>query len=574
VAAVLVGCGAQTVCPSSVQVPGGKPTMPMRSGQSASTRVKNVILLLADGTAPEAWTLARWVKGESLSVDAILTGAVRTYGADSLITDSAPGATAYATGTKASDKTIAIGAPHVTIPGLEKWLAEPYRPVATLLEGARLSGRATGIVVTSNVQHATPAAFSSHVVERSAYEEIAKQQVYQGIFVVLGGGSQFLQPLGVGNGTRADGENLIGTMLARGTAVVQTDSELTEVQRGPVFGLFAPNALSSELDRAWFPTTEPTLRHMTERALDLLSRSAQGKKDGFFLFVEGSQVDWGAHDNDPSQVIGELLAFDEAVGVARAFAKRNPETLVVVVSDHGTGGLSLGTLSDPKYSQTAPSSVLLPLRRVRVTASGLAKLLGTDDSPAAVVARLDEAWGISDLSDDEINSVVQAMAGSNPSQPDSNATLKNALGAVLSKRARIGWTTRGHVGGDVLLFAEGDGRPLGLWENVEIAGLLARRMGFALPAVTERLFVDMGPRLSALGLTSRLEMSDPSNPCLVVEGSSHRILLPISKNLLVIDGKAEMLEGLVILAPATKQVFAPEQAVTRLAKLVHHDGLR
>ena len=185
--------------------------VPVTAGPSLA---RNVIFLLTDGTGPEVWPLARWVKGAPLAVDPILSGAVRTYGADSVITDSAPGATAFATGVKGSDKGIAVAPWNITIEAVKADPARQYRPLATLLEGARLTGRATGVIATSNVQHATPAAFSSHWHDRANYNEIAEQQVYQGIDVVLGGGAQYLLPKAVNGGKREDQEDLIEVIRA------------------------------------------------------------------------------------------------------------------------------------------------------------------------------------------------------------------------------------------------------------------------------------------------------------------------------------------------------------------------
>ena len=181
------------------------PTVPV-AGNTDARQVKNVIFLLSDGTANEAWPLTRWVKGERLASDDILSGAIRTYGADSIITDSAPGATSYATGRKGTDKGIAVYPWNVTITGVDFNPAMQYVPLATVLEGARLTGRATGIVATSNVQHATPADFTAHTHDRNNSTEIGEQQVYQNIDVVLSGGEQYLLPKGVGSGVRIDGK--------------------------------------------------------------------------------------------------------------------------------------------------------------------------------------------------------------------------------------------------------------------------------------------------------------------------------------------------------------------------------
>jgi alkaline phosphatase len=268
-------------------------------GGDGGKPVKNVILLLTDGTGPEAWPLARWIKGSPLSVDSIYTGAVRTYGADSVITDSAPGATAYATGYKGTDKGISIGAWNVTIDAAKPYLAPKYVPLATLLEGARLSGRATGLVATSNVQHATPAAFSSHWHDRNNYNELAEQQVYQGMDVVLSGGAQYLIPKSESGGKREDGEDLIAVIKSKGYAQVSTKAELAAARGPKVWGTFAPDAMAYDIDRDELAPNEPALSEMTTKAIELLAANPKSKKSGFFLFVEGSKVDWAAHANDP-----------------------------------------------------------------------------------------------------------------------------------------------------------------------------------------------------------------------------------------------------------------------------------
>ena len=273
-------------------------------------RAKNVIFLLTDGTGPEAWPLARWVKGTPLAVDEILTGAVRTYGADSAITDSAPGATAFATGFKGTDKGISVAPWRITIDAAKADPANKYIPLATLIEGARLTGRATGVVATSNVQHATPAAFSSHWHDRNNYNEIAEQQVYQGMDVVLSGGAQYFLPKETAGGKREDKENLVDVIKAKGYSYVTDRYSMSSVHSGKIWGAFAPDAMAYDVDRADLARLEPSLDEMTSKAIELLSSSPNGKKSGFFLFVEGSKTDWAAHANDPAGVVSELLAFD------------------------------------------------------------------------------------------------------------------------------------------------------------------------------------------------------------------------------------------------------------------------
>ena len=158
------------------------------SAALAENKAKNVIVLIADGCSGEQYTFARWFKGEALSLDPIRVGAIKTHVADSVVADSAPAASAFATGVRTSDKFISVGPHAETISGVPRPDAElQYKPSATVLEGARLMGKATGIVATSRVTHATPAAYIAHVHDRDMEDDIMEQAVHQNIDVVFGG---------------------------------------------------------------------------------------------------------------------------------------------------------------------------------------------------------------------------------------------------------------------------------------------------------------------------------------------------------------------------------------------------
>jgi alkaline phosphatase len=550
IATVLAGCATP---PQPAMVDAGREAGAAAKAAKAAKAPLNVILLLTDGTGPEAWPLARWVKGEPLAVDAILTGAVRTYGADSIITDSAPGATAYATGYKGTDKGISVGAWNVTIDAARPDVAPRYVPLATVLEGAKVSGRAVGLVATSNVQHATPAAFSSHWHDRSNYNELGEQQVYQGMDVVLSGGRQYLLPREMKDGKRDDKENLIEVLKARGYSFVTTRDELLASRSGPVWGAFALDAMEYDIDRDELAPQQPSLAEMTDKAIELLSAGPKGRTRGFFLFVEGSKVDWAAHADDPSGLVSDLLAFDRAVKVSLDFAKKHGNTLVLVVADHGTGGVSIGTASHKDYSATDDDSLVVPLRKLKMTAEGIQKLLAGDSSEQAIRKAFAEQWGMTELAADDVKALQTAIAANKP--------LMGPAGAMLSKQARIGWTTPGHTGADVFLFAYGPNRPSGLWQNTGLGRLMAREMGFDFEGLNRRLFVEAEGAFAAAGLDAALDRTDPANPVLVVRKGDAKAELPLSKNLLIMNGKTIELEGIVVLAEKLGKVYLPRQGV-------------
>ncbi len=513
--------------------------------------------MLADGAGPEAFTLARWVKGEELCADGILTGAVRTYGADSLITDSAPGGSAYATGFKGVDKTIAVGASRVTIEAARPYLGVPNQPAATLLEAALDRGRAVGIVVTSELAHATPAAFSAHTEDRSTLADIAEQQVYLGLDLAFGGGNAQLLPMGGGFGAREDGEDLHAVLRERGTEVVTNQAGLRALTHTPAFGLFAPGPLSPELDRTLLPSEEPSLAFMTERALQLLERSQKGRERGFFLFVEGSQIDWGGHQNEPVYVSSELLAFDAAICVARRFVAAHPDTLLVIVSDHATGGMSIGVRNQPNYATTDDEPLLGTLRRAKSTSEGLVRHSQAVTTAAEMSQLIESLYGFTPTTA-ELESLMEALR--DPS------VQKKTIASMLSERAGIGWTTGGHVGHDVFLFAEGPGSPRGLTENALLGRRLAELLGLDLAASTRARFVELTrePRLAQAGFTVRVDRREPKNPVGVVEGPRGRFELPVGKDLLLTAGRTERLPGVTVLIASTEALFAPEAAVLRM----------
>jgi alkaline phosphatase len=261
-----------------------------------NAKIKNVIVLIPDGRSQSVETLSRWYSGQPLEVDNLVTGTVSTYSTDSVITDSSAASCAFATGYKTTNGFISIGPSNSTVLSTLKMPDEKlqYRPLATVLEASKLKGKATGLVATSRVTHATPAGFAAHVDNRDNETQIAEQMVYENIDVVFGGAASYLVPKAEG-GKRTDGENLTKELLNRGYQYVDTKDKMMALKSGKVWGLFAGNHMNADIDRAELAPTEPSLAEMTSKSVQLLSKD----KDGFFLMVEGSQVDWADHANDP-----------------------------------------------------------------------------------------------------------------------------------------------------------------------------------------------------------------------------------------------------------------------------------
>jgi alkaline phosphatase len=160
-------------------------------------------------------------------------------------------------------------------------------------------------------------------------------------------------------------------------------------------------------------------------------------------------------------------------------------------------------------------------------------------------------FGVEDLTDEEVTAIQKAKAGS----------MNYVVGPIISKRSVIGWTTTGHTGEDVFLYSYGPNRPTGTIENTDLALIQADALGFNLETVDRKLFVEAGKAFSAIGAKIAIDKSDPANPVLVVEKGAKRAELPISKDIVKINGKIYEMQGLTVLSAKTAKVYVPQQAV-------------
>ncbi|WP_242289352.1 alkaline phosphatase [Bacillus cereus group sp. BfR-BA-01319] len=509
---------------------------------------KNVIIMVMDGTSSSATTLARLYKGKPLALDEMVTGGVRTYSAESAITDSAPAATALATGNKSNSGYVGILPSIVSSPGLKPIEEEDkLRPVANVLEGAKRTGRATGIVATAEIQHATPAGFSAHHINRKRFDVIADQQVYQNIDVVLGGGKVALLPI-----KRKDGEDLVKVIQDKGYDFVETKDALLNSKSKKIWGSFSHNALAFDMDREATNPEQPTLSQMTEKAIQTLSKD----KDGFFLFVEGSKPDWAAHVNDPIGMISDVLAFDNAVAEALEFAKKDGNTMLIAVTDHGNSGISIGNVNTTKgYNITPVSAYIGPLKKSKMTLEGATNKLKSDLSNVEDVAKL---YGLDNLTYDEKERVKAAKKKSD---------VGPILTTLLANRANIGFTTGGHTGEDVFLYSYGPQKPNGLIQNTDIAKTMAKAMGFNLEEVTNKLFVESELAFKRKGATVTIDNTDAENPVLIVKRNNVKAQFFVNKNIIRIKNKEYELSSVVV--ESNGKFYIPEEAIHLFIKYSH-----
>jgi alkaline phosphatase len=291
------------------------PTTPEMLPHVYDGTIKNVIFLIGDGTGIAQITSGQYaiagLQGRLHIQTMPVTGIVQTFSSDNLITDSAAGGTAMACGTKTYNGAIGV------IPD--------GTPCNTILELAEEKGLSTGLISTSSITHATPASFAAHVEQRSMQEDIAVDFLDSGVEVFLGGGVKWFSAE-----HRSDSLDLISQFKDAGYQYLRNEDELSKASGDRLLGLFAEDGMERNED-------EPSSALMTEKALDLLSKN----EDGFFIMIEGSQIDWAGHANDSEYLVREMKDFDAAVKTALDFAKENGETLVILTADHETGGMTL-----------------------------------------------------------------------------------------------------------------------------------------------------------------------------------------------------------------------------------------
>ncbi|MCD2259518.1 alkaline phosphatase [Psychroserpens luteolus] len=285
--------------------------------KETSTKAKNVILLIGDGTGLSQISSAFYFKETSPNYARFKTiGLIKTSSSRQDVTDSAAGATAFASGVKTYNGAIGV--------------ADDSTEVKTLVEIVSPQNIKTGVISTSSIQHATPASFYAHAINRGLYEDIAADMVASDIDFFAGGGTRFFNE-------RKDGKNLLEDLKAKGFGINTT--ALDDFSGIKDYSKMAYLLAKTHMDSIGGNGRGDFLPKATELGMQFLSKDPD--YPNFFIMIEGSQIDWGGHANDASYLIAELIDFDNAIGKALDFAEKDGNTLVIVTADHETGGFTL-----------------------------------------------------------------------------------------------------------------------------------------------------------------------------------------------------------------------------------------
>ncbi len=439
----------------------------MASLAAQAAEPKYVFYMIGDGMSSAQRQITEYYQQQQkhnsnyhLAINSLpVTGIITTQSASSLVTDSAAAGTALATGVKTDNGVIA--------------LTPDGKKLTTLLEGAEKQGKATGLITTTRLTHATPATFVAKNSNRNAENEIANDYVNSHVDFLAGGGYRHF--ITGKDSKRKDGHNLVKEFANEGyTTFIGKDSSKSFLDYQPkagdhVLALFTKSHLPYDMDRK----VTPSLAQMTEKGIELLSKD----KDGFFMMVEGGRIDHAAHANDIAGVIGDTTAFDDAVKTALNFYNKHPkETLIVVVGDHETGGMGLGL----------GKQYFMNLDRVanfkESIEDKLQKVYNGDH--AAFYQHIADNYGLTELTADEKSKLETAMNFVDSGKKDSNYIwggydpVAMTVAHITSQRAGVYWTSYAHTAVQLPVSSIGvDSANFGgFGDNTDVAKKLAKAM--------------------------------------------------------------------------------------------------
>jgi len=406
---------------------------------------KNIIMIVGDGMGPAYTAAYRYFKDnpqtpaiETTPFDDILVGRASTYPArvSGYVTDSAASGTALATGHKSYNGAIGVDVNKA--------------PVQSVLEYAKSIGKATGLVVTSQINHATPASYAAHVPSRKQYNLIADQYIdnridgKHSVDIMLGGGWKYF--------IRED-RDITKEFQQQGYQYLNNYAQLSSINSDQVLGLFANDGLPWALD----DKQPQRLKTMAMAAIDRLDNN----DNGFFMLIEGSQIDWAGHSNDIAAAMAEMDDLAYTVTWLKDYVAKHPDTLVVMTADHSTGGFTIAANGEyawrPEFIQqltASPRAIATAQAKNGFDATIMTKQLGFE------------------LTEEEIATLTTA-------HQQSVKALYGALKKVIDVRTNTGWTTGGHTGVDVPVFAFGHSKQLfsGQIDNTDIAKTIFKLLG-------------------------------------------------------------------------------------------------
>ena len=517
--------------------------------------IKNVILMIPDGASTSLLSAARWYQTyldssqSTLNLDPYFTGLVRTCSSDAPIGDSAPTTSCYMTG-QPSQAGYVSTYPEKTDNDLFPIDAtQTYRPLATILEGAKqIHHRSTGLVFTCEFPHATPADCVAHTYNRKRYDWIASQMVHNMVDVVIGGGVSYLN------------ESNRNFLKENNYQVFLNDlNGMRQCPKAPFWALFSDKRMPYELERN--PQTTPSLAEMTEKAIQMLSVDP----NGFFLMVEGSKVDFAAHVNDVKSEILDFLAFDKACKVAFDFAKKDGQTVVVVLPDHGCGAITIGSYhSDCGFEKIPLKTIMQPLDDITISSASMVNLLKKKDTTEWNSLFM-KYYNIQ-IQEPEISYLQSAKDYDKSSIPKEqrkhNLTMECIVNQLVYSRTCFGFTTHGHTGENVFLamYHPQNDVLTGCPTNIDIHNYLCKQTQLtdSLPMLTDNIYADHHEVFK--NFTTAIDSIAPDNYVLTVKNKKKKLTATSYTNYMMVNKKKVELSSVIVYMPANKTFYLPKES--------------
>lgn len=516
--------------------------------------IKNVIVMIPDGTSTSLLSCARWYQTyldstqTTLNIDPYLCGLVRTHSSDAPIGDSAPTSSCYMSGMPSQTgfvSTYPVATDHDLVP---VDAARAYQPLSTLLEAAKiLQNKATGLVFTCEFPHATPADCSAHSYKRGRYSVIAPQMVHNHIDVVMGGGVSYLK------------ETYQNDLKDAGYSVYLDDIQgFRNCTKAPVWALFGETSMPYWLEADKQNT--PSLAEMTRKAIDLLSKN----ENGFFLMVEGSKVDWAAHDNDAKNAIIEFLEFDKACGEALRFAEKDGQTVVLIVPDHGTGAVTLGNIKacNDGYDKLSLKQLMSPIDNYKLSNWSMGEKLKKADTTEW--PQLFETYFGFTPQPAELTYLTTGSDYSNSPIPyeqrKHNLSMCKMLSQILYGRTYFGFTTFGHTIENVFLavYHPQNDRLTGVPTNIDVHKYLARQMGLTdkMNELTEEIYADHHKVFE--GYDIKIDSVDKYNRRLTVKNKRNVLIADSYANYVMVNNKRVDLNSVIVYVDKNNTFYLPK----------------
>lgn len=516
--------------------------------------IKNMIVLIPDGTSTSLLSTTRWYQTyqdpskKNLNIDEFIRGLVGTCSSDAPIGDSAPTTSCYMTGQMSQTgfvSTYPVKTDHDILP---VDATKAYQPLATLLEASKqMLNKSTGLVFTCEFPHATPADCAAHTYNRGSYKTIIPQMVHNRVDVVIGGGTSYLT------------EEYQSYLKDHGYQVMLDDmTSMRNCHKAPFWALYGKYFVPYELERD--PSTTPSLAEMTRKAIEVLSQDP----DGFFLMVEGSKVDWAAHDNDGKTAVTEFLAFDQACKVAFDYAKQDGQTVVVVVPDHGTGAVTIGnTKSNHGYDRFSLKQLMEPVDDYKIPVSSMVqKILPLETSEWAP---LFEKYYNIQLTPADIEFLQGARdyekSSLSKEQRKGNHSMTKTLSQFLYSRTYFGFTTFGHTIENVFyaMYHPQNDVLNGYITNMQLHEYMARQLNLtdSLPKLTEEIYADHHKVFE--GYKIQVDSLDKTHYRLIVKNKRNTLTTDSYSNTITVNKKEIELPSVVVFMPKNKTFYLPKE---------------